>query len=99
VLVAEEDHLVLQQSAVDRRDGLGIEIPGQAYAVDAGANVRAQFHHINGFSHGFIPPRDRGAVNHLAGREQNSRPARNDPIRPQFALVSVGFAARVEGAL
>ncbi len=76
VLVAEEDHFVLQQRVVDRRDGLGIEIPGQVYAVNAGADIRTQFHHINGFSHDFIAPRDRGEVNRLAGREQNSRPAR-----------------------
>jgi hypothetical protein len=77
------------------------DVAGQrdaADAVDTGADIRAQLHHINGFSHGFIPPRDRGAVNHLASREQNSRPATIDRIRKQFALVSVGFAARVKGA-
>jgi hypothetical protein len=43
MLVAEEDHLVLQQGVVDRRDRLGIEIPGQTYAVDAGADVQPSF--------------------------------------------------------
>jgi len=64
----------------------------------AGTDVRAQFHHVEEFSHGFIPRRDRSAVTRLTAREQNCRPVRNDPIRQQFVLVSVGFGARPKGA-
>ena len=72
LLVAEEDDLVLQQSVVDRRDGPGVEVPGQPYAVDAGANVGPEFHHINGFSHGSISAAVRRDVNRLADRDPKS---------------------------
>jgi len=51
VLLAEEDHLVLQQRAVDRRYSLGVEIADQPHTVNAGADVRAQFHHVKGSRH------------------------------------------------
>ena len=74
VLVAEKDHFVLQERLVDRRDRLGIEFACQPYAVNAGTDVGAQFHHVEEFSHRSIPTRDGCAVNDLAGRDPNSRP-------------------------
>jgi len=45
VLVAEEDHLVAQQRISDLLDGVGVQIAGQSYAVDAGADSAAQLVH------------------------------------------------------
>jgi hypothetical protein len=48
VLVAEEDHLVAQQSFSDVCDGAGIEIAGQLHTVDRGADAAAQLGHGRG---------------------------------------------------
>jgi hypothetical protein len=45
VLIAEEDHLVAQQRCSDLSDGGGVELAGQSYAVDAGADAAAQLGH------------------------------------------------------
>jgi hypothetical protein len=74
VLVAEEDHFVLHERRVHRRDGSSIEVACQPYAVNAGTDVGAQFHHVNGFSHGSIPSGDRRGVNRLADCDPNSWP-------------------------
>ncbi len=58
--------------AVDRRDGLVIEIACQPYAVNAGADIAAQFHHVEEFSHEFISAGDWRGVNRLADRDPNS---------------------------
>ena len=57
VLLAEEDHFVLEQGLVDRWTGR-IEVAGEPYAVNAGTDVGAQFHHVEEFSHRSIPTRD-----------------------------------------
>jgi hypothetical protein len=45
VLLAEEDHLVLEQGGVDLRDGRRIEIRAELDALDARADGGAEFDH------------------------------------------------------
>ncbi len=71
VLVAEEDHLVVEQRAVDRRDGLTVGILREPHTVDARADVRAQLHHVEVFGHGAISGAGGGAVKDLTGRDPN----------------------------
>ena len=75
--------------------------PGQVYAVDAGADVGAQFHHINGLSHGFISAGVGREVNRLADRDPNSRLDGENVKTVNFALrLGVPFGhsrASVEG--
>jgi len=47
MLAAEEDHLVLEQRRVDGRNGLVLDVCCQAYAVNAGADVGPEFHHVD----------------------------------------------------
>ena len=67
VLLAEEDHLVLEKRRVDRRRGRRVEVACEVHAVDAGADVGAEFHNLHVpklTSAGLV---DKG----LAHREQN----------------------------
>jgi hypothetical protein len=48
VLVPEEDHLVAQQRLADLSDRGGVEVAGQLYAIDAGADAAAQLRHGQG---------------------------------------------------
>ena len=74
VLVAEEDHLVLEQRVVDRRDGRGVEVAAESDAVDAGADVGAELHHVEEFESRLHSVSDGCAVNGLAGRDPKLRP-------------------------
>src|SRR3954454_9564807 len=73
-LVPEEDHLVLQQRIVDRRDGAYIEVVCQPHAVNAGADPGAQFHHVEEFSHASISAGVGGKVNGLTDCDRKSGP-------------------------
>jgi hypothetical protein len=86
VLVAEEDHLVLQQRVVDRRGSLGIKVARQPDAVYPGADVRAQFHHIEVIGHARIVRQASVGEHGLNGRDSKADVTATTPrplvIRP-----------------
>jgi hypothetical protein len=41
----------IEQGAVDRVDGLAVEVVRQSHSVDAGTYVGAQFHYLEVFGH------------------------------------------------
>jgi hypothetical protein len=95
VLVAEEDHLVVKQRAVDRRDGLTVEILRQSHTVDARPDVRAQLHHVEVFGHRAISGAGGGAVKDLAGRDPNSRFVKN--VETVNSLRAPAYCSAIRG--
>ena len=46
VLPPEEDHLVLEQGGVDRRDRFGCKVSRQFHPIDTRADIRSELDHV-----------------------------------------------------